>query len=72
MPSVKLGVTVKPPETALSSVTVKVIESPSLAEASAIVTAGVAGVPLAGVTVISKKAAVSASFTASFAVIVTV
>ena len=35
----KLGVTFSPPDTALSSVTVKVIESPSLAEASAIVTA---------------------------------
>ena len=40
VPSVKLGVTVKPPETALSRVTVKLIESPSLAEASAMVTAG--------------------------------
>ena len=38
--SVKLGVTVSPPATASSSVTVKVIESPSPAEASAIVTAG--------------------------------
>ena len=37
----KLGVTVSPPATALSSVTVKVIASPSLAEASSIVTAGV-------------------------------
>ena len=39
MPSVKLGVTFRPPSTALSSVTVKVIESPSLAEASSTVTA---------------------------------
>ena len=38
--SVKLGVTVSPPDTALSSVTVNVIESPSAAEASAIVRAG--------------------------------
>ena len=37
--SVKLGVTFSPPDTALDSVTVKVIESPSVAEASAIVTA---------------------------------
>ena len=37
----KLGVTVKPPATALSNVTVNVIESPSLADASAIVTSGV-------------------------------
>ena len=40
VPSVKLGVTVNPPDTALLSVSVKVSESPSLAEASAIVTAG--------------------------------
>ena len=40
VPSVKLGVTVRPPDTALSSVTVKVRESPSAALASAIVTAG--------------------------------
>ena len=39
VPSVKPGVTVSPPDTALSSVTVKVIESPSLAEASAMATA---------------------------------
>ena len=39
VPSVKLGVTVRPPVTALSSVTVKVIASPSSAAASAIVTA---------------------------------
>ena len=38
MTSVKLGVTVRPPEIALSSVTVNVIASPSLAEASAMVT----------------------------------
>ena len=37
--SVKDGVTVRPPSTALSSVTVNVIASPSLAEASSIVTA---------------------------------
>ena len=41
VPSVKLGVTVSPPDTALSSVTVNVIWSPSLADASAIVRAGV-------------------------------
>ena len=35
----KPGVTFKPPDTALSSVTVKVMASPSLAEASAMVTA---------------------------------
>ena len=35
----KLGVTFNPPDTALSSVTVNVIESPSSAEASAMVTA---------------------------------
>ena len=40
--SVKLGVTVRPPGTALSSVTVNVIASPSSADASAIVTAGAA------------------------------
>ena len=39
VPSVKLGATVSPPGTALSSVTMKVIESPSLADASAIVNA---------------------------------
>ena len=39
MTSVKLGVTVRPPDTALSSVTVKLNESPSLAETSAMVTA---------------------------------
>ena len=38
VPSVKLGVTVKPVSTALFSFTVKVIESPSSADASAIVT----------------------------------
>ena len=37
VPSVKLGVTVKPPATAWSSVAVKVIASPSSADASAIV-----------------------------------
>ena len=41
MPWVKLGVTVRPPDTAVSSVTVNAIPSPSAAEASAIVTAGV-------------------------------
>ena len=39
VPSVKAGVTFSPPDTALSRVTVKVMESPSLAEASAMVTA---------------------------------
>ena len=39
MTSVKLGVTFRPPDTAFSSVTVNVIESPSLAEASSMVTA---------------------------------
>ncbi len=38
--SVKLGSTVNPPGTALSSVTVNVIPSPSLAEASAMVRVG--------------------------------
>ena len=38
-PLLRLGVTVRPPDTALSSVTVKVIESPSSALASSIVTA---------------------------------
>ena len=38
MPSAKPGVTVRPPDTALSSVTVKLIASPSAAEASAMVT----------------------------------
>ena len=38
VPSVKLGVTLKPPTTALSSVAVKVIALPSAAEASVIVT----------------------------------
>ena len=41
VPSVKLGVTVRPPDTAASSVTVKVSASPSSAEESAMVTAGV-------------------------------
>jgi len=40
VPSVKLGVTVRPPDTALSSVTVNVIPAPSAAEASAMVNAG--------------------------------
>ena len=40
MPSVKRGVTVSPPGTALSSVTVNSIPSPSSAEASSMVTAG--------------------------------
>ena len=40
--SVKLGVTVNPPDTALSSLTVKVICSPSKATASSIVTSGAA------------------------------
>ena len=40
MPSVKPGVTVRPPGTARSSVTVKVSVSPSAAEASPIVTVG--------------------------------
>ena len=35
----KLGVTFSPPDTAFDNVTVKLIESPSLAEASPIVTA---------------------------------
>ena len=43
MPLVKLGVTLKLPDTALSSVTVNVIESPSAADTSSIVTA--AGAP---------------------------
>ena len=41
VPSVKLGVTVNPPDTALSSVTVNVRGSPSLADASAIVNVAV-------------------------------
>ena len=48
--SVKLGVTLRPPDTALSSVTVKVRESPSSSVASAIVTAALSSsvmVPLA-------------------------
>ena len=59
--SVKLGVTVSPPDTALSSVTVKVIESPSAALASAMVTAGSSSlviVPVA-VSVASTVAEVS-------------
>ena len=58
VPSVKPGVTVRPPATALSSVTVNDIDSPSAAEASATVTAGPGGaassltiVPVAGVAV---------------------
>ena len=43
VPPVKLGVTVSPPDTALSNVTVKVIDSPSAAEASAMVRARAAG-----------------------------
>ena len=49
VPSVKRGVTVSPPVTALSSVTVNAIELPSTADASAIVTAGC--VPSSSVTV---------------------
>ena len=67
VPSVKLGVTVKPPDTALSSVTVKVSESPSSAESSVTVTAGAAG----SVTVMSNVS-VTAAFTPSSAEIVTV
>ena len=44
MPSVNEGVTVRPPDTAASSVTVNVIASPSEALASAIVTAGTGAV----------------------------
>ena len=40
VPSVKLGVTVRPPDTARSSVTVKVSASPSVAEVSATVSVG--------------------------------
>ena len=51
----KRGVTVRPPATALSSVTVNVIKSPSSADASATVNAGAGSsltiVPVAGVAV---------------------
>ena len=66
VPSLKLGVTVSPPDTALSSLTVKVSGAPSLADASVIVTSrGTA------VTVI-VNVSVTAAFTPSSASIVTV
>ena len=49
--SVKLGVTFSPPATALSSVTVKLSESPSLAEASAMVTAALSSLVIVPVAV---------------------
>ena len=51
VPSVKLGVTVSPPETAASSVTVKVIPSPSSADSSPIVTAGASSLLMVPVAV---------------------
>ena len=47
----KLGVTVSPPETAASSVTVKVIPSPSSADSSPIVTAGASSLLMVPVAV---------------------
>ena len=64
VPSVKLGVTVKPPETALSRVTVKLIESPSLAEASAMVTAGSSSLVIVPVAVSVASTAAEVSDTA--------
>ena len=64
--SSKLGVTVNPPDTALSRVTVNVIVSPSLADASATVTSA------AGVVTVIVKSSVTGAFTPSSAVIVTV
>ena len=52
VPSVKPGVTVRPPGTARSRVTLKVSASPSVAEASAIVTLGA----------VESQAAVAATF----------
>ena len=51
VPSVKLGVTVRPPDTAAFSVTVNVIVSPSEALASAIVTAGLSSLVMVPVAV---------------------
>ena len=51
VPSVKLGVTVRPPDTAASSVTVNVIPSPSVAEASAMVNAGLSSLVIVPVAV---------------------
>ncbi len=51
VPSVKLGVTVKPPSTALSSFRVNVILSPSSATAAPIVTAAVSSSKIVPVTV---------------------
>ena len=64
--SLKLGVTVKPPDTALSSLTVNAIESPSPADASEIVTSGGTAV-----TVI-VNVSVTTAFRPSSASIVTV
>ena len=60
---VKLGVTVSPPETALPSVTVNVIGSPSSAEASAIVTSGGAGSSLTIVPIAWSSVTMSAGLT---------
>ena len=66
----KLGVTVNPPETAASSVTVKVIESPSAADPSAIATAGSAPSSFVIVPVAVSVAVTGAEFpeTARFTV----
>ena len=56
MPSVKEGVTVNPPWTALSRVTVNVIMSPSVAEASPMVTPAL---PSSSVSVTSVPVTVS-------------
>ena len=64
--SVKEGVTFSPPDTALSSVTVKVIESPSAALASATVTAA------EGPGTVTVKVSVTAAFVPSSAEIVAV
>ena len=84
VPSVKLGVTVKPPTTALSTITVKVIESPSVADASPTVRVAVSSlviVPVAAsvadmvITVsemVRPTVKVSAASTTSSSVVATV
>ena len=68
VPSVKLGVTPRPPATALSSVTVKVIESPSDALASSIVTAGASWLMMVPVAVSVAVTAVWVPETATLTV----
>jgi len=60
VPSVKLGVTLNPPDTAPSTVTVNLIPSPSLADALPIVRAGASSLRMYPVAVsVPKLASVS-------------